>query len=78
MSKIHVITDPENPIAVELIEQAIVDVAAGMKRINASRLNRRAITALIKDATGLNKTTIETVLNNLDDLERMYLKKKEK
>lgn len=75
---IKVVADPENPVAVEVIEKAIVAISEGMRRINQTRLNRRALIALIHDNSKVAKSTIEVVLNNLEGLESLYLKKKEK
>lgn len=59
---------------VEILAQSIVDISEGMKRINASRLSRRALVVLIKDATGVPIKTIETVLNGLSGLQATYVK----
>lgn len=74
--KVEVKQDPEKPIPAELMAQAIVDIADAMKKLNASRLTRAAIVTLIKDKSGIDKNKIEIVLNNLDELERNWLKKK--
>lgn len=72
---IKVVKNPEDEIPVEVLERSIVEIAEGMRRINATRLNRRALVALIQDSSGLPKTKIEIVLNTLGDLESIYLKK---
>lgn len=58
------------------IEAAIIEVAAAMKMINATRLKRATIVALIHDKSNIPKKTIEMVLNNLDDFENLWLKPK--
>lgn len=60
----------------EVLAEAILTMSKGVKAMNASRLSRAAIVALIKDKSGLSKSTIEIVLNNLDQLELNWLKKK--
>lgn len=76
--KTKIIQDEDGePIGVEIIAAAIVELSAGMKRIESSRLTRRAIVTLLHDSTrGLTRNDIETVLNALDGLERTYLKPK--
>lgn len=76
--KTKVVQDPEGePIAVEIIADAIVAISDAMKRIDRTRLTRRAIVTLILDATsGLRRTDVDTVLNAMDNLERTFLKPK--
>ncbi len=62
----------------EIIAQAILDISNGMKAMNNSRLQRRAIVALIHDYSGVSKGTINLVLNNLEALETIWLKGNEK
>lgn len=77
MSKVTITKDAENPIAVEILESAIVEIGAAMQRINKSRLTRHGLVVLICAHTKLSKKTVEAVLESLDDLEKRYLKKKE-
>lgn len=58
------------------IEAAIIEIAAGMKMMNATRLKRSTIVALIHDKSNVPKKTIELVLNNLDDFENLWLRPK--
>ncbi len=67
---------PEPPIAAELLAQSIVEIAEGMRRVNASRLSRSALVTLIADRSRVARRQIEAVLNNLDELERIWLKPK--
>lgn len=69
------IKQPETPVAAEIIATAIVDIAKGMKSLNASRLSRRAIVTLIHDHSKVARRDIQIVLNNLDSLEATWLKK---
>lgn len=75
MKKIKVIQDPADEVPAEILAKAIVEVAKGMKLIEASRLTRNAIVALIHDRSRVGKETIHVILNNLDELESHWLKK---
>lgn len=66
----------ENPVPAEVIAQAIVDVARGMEKVNQSRLSREALVTLIAARSRVSRANIELVLNNLDALERIWLKPK--
>lgn len=66
--------EPEVPA--EIIAQSIKKVADGYSRMKKSGLTERAIVALLKDATQMGTGDIKKVLAGLDDLARLYLKKK--
>ena len=66
----------EEPMPVEIIEQAIIDIAAGMRKLNSTRLTRKAIVTLLHASSGVPKGTIEIVLNNLELIEHTWLKRK--
>lgn len=74
MPKTVELFDGEVPI--EVIAQSISDIASAMRKIEASRLTRRAVVALIHDRSRVPKKTIETVLDNLSSLEKAWLKPK--
>ena len=75
MSKKIVVTQKEeSPVAVEIIAQAIVDVAKGMRMVNESRLTRECIVTLIHERSKVARRDISLVLNNLDALEHIWLK----
>lgn len=79
MSKVTVVQDKDNPIATEIIAQAIVDISAAMKKMNDSRLTRRAIIALVREQMSqpvLSKRDINRVIECLSDLEHEFIKKK--
>lgn len=65
-------------VPVEVLAQSIESLAAGMKKLNESRLKRDAIVILLQAQTGVNRGEIRSVLNGLDQLERMWLKPKVK
>lgn len=75
-ARIVMATDQKEPIGVEIIEGSIVSIAASMKRIDATRLSRKALLILISKDTGLGTGAVNAVLNSLSDLERTYLKPK--
>lgn len=76
--EIQIKKDPEDPIGVELLERALLDIARGMKLVELSSLTEAAIVTLIKDKTGLTKATISQVLFNYKNLDKIWLKQKEK
>lgn len=74
--KLPIKQDPEKPIPAEIIAQSIVDIAAGMRKLNETRLTRRAIITLIHEHSKIARSQIETVLYNLENLESTWLKKR--
>ena len=73
--KTKVVQNQENAHAVEIIADAIVELAKAMKKINQSRLTQDAIvTLIVRNSTGLSRSAVETVLENLDTLEERWLK----
>ena len=76
VKKVKVLQSNEEPVPTEIIAQSIADIAAGMKKIEGGRLNRRALLLLISSASGVGKTEVEKVLNTMECLEFLYLKKK--
>ena len=72
-----VVKPGDDPPPPEVIAQSIVDIAAGMKRLNAGRLNRNALVLLLHHASRVGMRDIERVLEGLDSLERLYLKPKQ-
>jgi uncharacterized protein involved in propanediol utilization len=62
--------------AAEVMENAIVKISEAMQQMNSTRLTQKAIVALIHDRSRIPKATIESVLSNLEDLEKVWLKKK--
>lgn len=77
MAKPKITVNPgDEPQGPEIMEAAIVELAAGMKRLNSTRLKTETIVTLISDVSRVPKTTVRLVLNNLDDLESTFLKPK--
>jgi molybdenum-dependent DNA-binding transcriptional regulator ModE len=81
MPKVAIKQDPENEVAIEILGQAIVDVAEGAKKLLSSRLTERAVVTLIQDYLGADargnkvaRRDIERVLAAAADL-KFFLKK---
>lgn len=75
--KTTVVQKPDvDEVPVEVLVQSIEAIAAGMKKINATRLKRDGLVILLAAQTGVNRTDIRNVLSGLDDLERQWLKPK--
>jgi hypothetical protein len=77
MSKINVLPGDEPPTP-EVLAQAIVDIAAGLKKLNASRLKSNAVVLLVHEASGVGKPAVRAVLDALATLEQTYLKPKDR
>lgn len=77
MATVSVVT-PEgvDPVAVEILEQSIVSIAAAFKTINQTRLTRKALIVLLHDSSKVPKRDIEIVLSHLEAIERIHLKPK--
>lgn len=73
MKKVEPILPPALP-PVEEVAQAIVDIAAGMKKMSASRLKREAIVLLLHDASKVGKPDIRSILTHLENLDKTWLK----
>lgn len=67
---------PSEAVAAEVIATSIVKIAEGMKAIGQTRLSQKAIVTLIHAQSKVARRDIEIVLNNLQDLERDWLKPK--
>lgn len=59
---------------VEEVAQAIVDIAAGMKKLSASRLKREAIVLLLHEMSKVGKPAIRSILNDLARMDSYWLK----
>ncbi len=71
-AKVKVTRDPEKPVERNVLAQAIVDIAAAMKKLTYGGVNRDAIVILVHDQTKLPKRDIVAVFNALQDLERQF------
>jgi len=68
----------DEPAAPELIEAAILTLAQGMKALNKTRLKYETIVTLLHANSGVGKPNIRLILNNLSELEDIFLKPKAK
>ena len=75
-AKVKVTLDPLNPEPTEIIAASIIEIAASLKKLNSTRLTRKAILVLVSHDTGIGQGTINTVLDSLAALEATFLKKK--
>lgn len=75
MKNTVVIQQQDKPeVPAEVIAQSIKEIADSMRQISKSRLKREALVILIHDWSKVSKPNIRMVLNNLDELERIWLK----
>lgn len=56
----------------DTLPEAIRKISAGVARLTAVGLNKRAIVVLLKDSTGISKETIGNVLGGLQELANQY------
>jgi hypothetical protein len=68
------IVDPEGEVGPEILAKAIVEVSEAAKKLLASRLTRRALLILLKDASGESMDVCGRVLDAAADLRRTYVK----
>jgi len=68
--------DGEEPTPIEILEQSIIEIAKAMKKFQQSRVKQSTIVMLIQGSSHMSKRDIEIVLNNLMQLEEIFLKKK--
>lgn len=62
----------EEPIAAEILAQAIVSIDKGIKAINRSGLKRKAIVLLISRSASVTQRDTENVLDAMDGLRKEY------
>lgn len=75
--KVTIVKDGEKVIEVQIMEQAIVDVATAAKKLLNSKLSKRAILVLIKDSivgNHIGLKDIEVILDCAANLGKRYLK----
>lgn len=75
MSVVKIKQQPDVPeVSAEIIAQSIETIAAGMKKLNSTRLTRRALVILLAEQSHVNRGEVIKVLDALDQLEKMWLK----
>lgn len=66
----------DEPAPVELIEQAILDLAKGMKVLTSTRLKTETIVTLLHESSKVGKPQVRAILQSLSSLEHQFLKPK--
>lgn len=66
-------SDP--PESKEILAEAIVNIGAAARKLEASGLNKKAIVILLQAQTKLPQRDITLVLDSLPQLERWYCRK---
>ncbi len=71
------VVDGENPVTTEIIADAVLAIAQGVRKLRAGRLNDRALVLLIQHATSppMGQREVKAVLAGIDALEAEYLRK---
>lgn len=69
---IKIIKNIEKPEPTEILAEAVIRIGENMEKLQKSGLNRRAIVALLRDATGLGKGDIELVIDSLAKMKGWY------
>jgi len=69
-----VIKNPDNPEPEEVIAASILEVDRGMQKLLSGPLKMKTIVTLVQAHTKLGKGEIESVLNCLAELKKIYLK----
>jgi len=82
MPKIKPCIDAEKgPEPLEVMEQSIIAISHGFRKLQKTRLNNKALLLLIQHSAPtiggkrLSTKEIQAVLDGIDDLEKNYLKK---
>lgn len=67
---------PDAPLLppVEEVAQAIVDISAAMKKMNATRLRQEAVVILIHEHCKVGKPDIRRVIYSLENMDKQWLK----
>lgn len=73
-TKVKVVQEKNKPVPTEVIAASIKDIADGVKKMRAGRLNDTAIVYLVHRASGVAMNDVRKVINGMESLEREYLK----
>lgn len=71
-SKVNITQDDDDPIATEVLAQAICKLSDASNQLLSSGLNKKAIVVLLRDATNLSKRNITAVLDAMGQLRQDY------
>lgn len=77
-NKPKVVVKPDEDLPVEILVQEIEKISKAMQALQKSRCTRSMIITLIHDSSRVSKKTIAVVLNHLEELEKIWLKPKNK
>lgn len=72
------VVDGENPPAPEVLAEAIVEIAAAMKKVLSSRLKRDTLILLVHWASRVPQRDVRLVLDSLEQLEQKFCNPKPK
>lgn len=73
--KIKIVQEKDKPeVPAEVIAQSLVEISNAARHLANGRLKRDAIVTLIKDKTGIPKTTINTIMDNIESLKTDWLR----
>lgn len=73
--KVKVIQNEIDPVPVEVLATSIRNIGIGMRRIEASGLERRALALLLADSSRCSMSVVLQVLRAMDTLERDFIRK---
>jgi hypothetical protein len=82
VAKVAVKQTPDKEVPTEVLADSIVAISRGVRQLRSGRLTDRALLLLIQDAAlsiqhkPISQREIKAVLEGIDNLERMFLKKK--
>ena len=71
-TNIKIVKNIEKPESTEILAETVIRIGENMEKLQKSGLNRRAIIALLRDATGLGKGDIELVIDSLAKMKGWY------
>lgn len=69
---IPAVTNGGTEMTAEEMANAIRNISSGMKSMLSAGLNRRAITVLLRESSGVGAGNVCKVLDALEDLARVY------
>lgn len=75
---VEVLQDEKNPIPAKIMAESIRQISEGTREILSKGINRRGLLVLLKDASGVSFGDINSVLESLSTLDKLYLEKKTK
>lgn len=74
-TKVEIEQDPEKPVEVHVLAEAIVNISQSFKRLNRG-LSRDAILRLVQHKSGVSMLHVRAVVDGLEELESWAVKRK--